>query len=260
MESYHIFGLTLSAVLAMMGLGWIFSLIQRNVTVVDTLWGIGFVLIAWISFLMSDGYTGRKLLLTLLTTAWGARLALYLNLRNRGKGEDPRYGAWRSEYGQKFWIVSLFNVFLIQALFLWVISLALQLGQIPKEPARLTLFDLIGAILWLIGFMFEAVGDWQLARFKSDPANSGKVMDRGLWAFSRHPNYFGEMLIWWGIFVITLAVPGSWWTVVSPLVITLVLIKITGVALTEKTILEKRPEYRAYIERTSAFIPWFPKK
>jgi steroid 5-alpha reductase family enzyme len=256
----YLFILNLLAVTAMMFIGWVASLIYKNVTVVDSLWGIGFVLIGWITFATSDGYIGRKLLLALLTTAWGLRLALYLSRRNWGKGEDPRYGAWRAEYGDKFWIVSLFNVFLVQAVFMWVIALALQRGQISPQPAELTVFDILGAALWLTGFFFEAVGDWQLARFKSDPANKGKVMDRGLWAYSRHPNYFGEMLIWWGIYFIALAVPGSWWTIISPIIITVVLLKITGVTLTEKTILEKRPQYRDYIARTSAFVPWFPKK
>ena len=255
-----IFGLNLLAVSAMMIAGWIISLIYKNVTIVDSLWGAGFVLIAWLTFGLADGYAGRKILLSVLTSLWGVRLAVYLSWRNWGKGEDPRYGAWRSEYGRKFWIVSLFNVFLVQAVFMWVIALALQFGQIPPEPARLTGLDYLGALLWLFGFLFESIGDWQLARFKSKAANKGKVMDRGLWAYSRHPNYFGEMLIWWGIFLITLSVPGGAWTVISPILISIVLVKITGVALTEKTILEKRPEYHDYIARTSALIPWFPKK
>jgi steroid 5-alpha reductase family enzyme len=256
----YILGLNLLAVAVMMIIGWIISLVTKNVTVVDSLWGIGFVLIAWITFGLADGYTGRKLLLAVLTTLWGLRLTAYLSWRNAGKGEDPRYGAWRARYGRRFWIVSLFNVFLVQALFMWAIALSLQFGQIPAEPARLTVFDVLGALLWMVGFGFESLGDWQLAHFKSDPGNKGKVMDRGLWAYSRHPNYFGEMLIWWGIFLITLAVPGGGWTVISPILISIVLIKITGVALTEKTILERRPEYRDYIERTPTLFPWFPKK
>jgi len=250
----------LLAVTAMMIVGWLVSLRQRNVTIVDALWGMGFVIITWITAVAGDGYVVRAWLLALLVSLWGLRLGIYMVWRSHGKGEDPRYGSWRRQYGDRFWIVSLFNVFLVQALFLWVISLATQFGQMARTPASLTGLDLIGAVIWLIGFVFETVGDWQLARFKADPSNSGKVMDRGLWAYTRHPNYFGEALIWWGIWLIVLSTPNSWWTIVSPLLITITLLKITGIALTEKTILEKKAEYRDYMDRTNAFLPWFPKR
>ena len=250
----------LLVVTAMMIVGWLVSLRQRNVTIVDALWGIGFVIIAWITAVAGDGYAVRAWLLALLVSLWGLRLGIYMVWRSHGKGEDPRYGSWRRQYGDRFWIVSLFNVFLVQALFLWVISLATQFGQMARTPASLTGLDLIGAVIWLIGFVFETVGDWQLARFKADPSNRGKVMDRGLWAYTRHPNYFGEALIWWGIWLIVLSTPNSWWTIVSPLLITITLLKITGIALTEKTILEKKAEYRDYMDRTNAFLPWFPKR
>lgn len=250
----------LLVVTAMMIVGWLVSLHQRNVTIVDALWGMGFVIIAWITAVAGDGYAVRAWLLVLLTSLWGLRLSIYMIWRSHGKGEDPRYGSWRRQYGDRFWIVSLFNVFLVQALFLWVISLAMQFGQMAGTPASLTGLDIIGASIWLIGFTFETVGDWQLARFKGDPSNSGKVMNRGLWAYTRHPNYFGETLIWWGIWLIVLSTPGSWWTIVSPLLITITLLKITGIALTEKTILEKKADYRDYMDRTSAFFPWFPKR
>jgi steroid 5-alpha reductase family enzyme len=203
---------------------------------------------------------GRKILIVVVTTAWGLRLSAHLAWRNWGKGEDPRYGSWRRASGESFWIISLFKVFLLQALFLWVIALAVQYGQIPAQPAHLTWLDFLGVIIWLIGFGFESVSDWQLARFKADAANRGKVMDRGLWAYSRHPNYFGESVVWWGIFLIALSTPNSGWTVISPLVITAVLLKMTGIPLMEKTIVDTRPGYRDYSRRTPAFIPWFPKK
>ncbi len=250
----------LAAVTGMMFGGWLISLILKNVTHVDSLWGLGFVLIAWITFILAEGYSGRKILMVMLTTVWGLRLSAHLSWRNWGKGEDPRYGGWRRASGNSFWIISLFKVFLLQAMFLWVIALAIQYGQVSPSPDHLTWLDLIGFIIWMIGFVFESVSDWQLARFKADPVNKGKVMDRGLWAFSRHPNYFGESLIWWGIFLIALATPASGWTVVSPIVITTVLLKMTGVPLTEKTIVKTRPGYSAYIKRTPAFFPWFPKK
>ena len=261
MESaFFIFSINLAAVVLVMIIGWLISLVIKNVTVVDSLWGLGFVAIAWLSVLLTDGFWGRGLLIACLVTVWGLRLTAYLTWRNWGKGEDPRYGSWRKKSGKHFWIISLFKVFLLQSLFLWAIAVTVQYGVIFKTAEGLTWLDGFGVTLWVIGFVFEAVGDWQLAAFKSNPANKGKVMDRGLWAYTRHPNYFGECLIWWGIFFITLSVPNSWWTVISPVIITAVLLKMTGVPLTEKLLLDRRPGYRAYVERTHAFFPWFPKK
>ena len=250
----------LLALLLMMFTGWLISVVIRNVTIVDTLWGLGFVMVAWITFYFSEGYALRKWLIAVLTTLWGIRLAIYLSARNWGTGEDPRYGSWRKDSGERFWIVSLFKVFLLQAVFLWVISFALQIAQLSPTPEKLVWLDFMGVSVWLLGFLFESVSDFQLARFKSDSGNKGRVMNQGLWAYSRHPNYFGEALIWWGIFLIALAAPNSWWTVISPLVITTVLLKMTGIPLTEKSIAERRPGYSEYVQHTNAFFPWFPRK
>jgi len=252
--------INLLTVVVMMIIGWVFSLIYRNVTVVDSLWGLGFVLIAWITLILSDGYAARRVLVAVMVTFWGLRLSLYLSWRNWGKGEDPRYGLWRKESGEKFWIVSLFKVFILQAIVMWCISLAPQLGQMSPSPNHLTWLDIVGACVWTAGFLFESIGDWQLAHFKSNTENKGKVMDRGLWAYSRHPNYFGEFLVWWGVFLITLATPHGWWTILSPIIVTAVLLKMTGIPLTEKGLIENRPGYREYIKRTSAFVPWPPAK
>jgi steroid 5-alpha reductase family enzyme len=257
--SLSIYLINLLAVVFMMLLGWAVSVHRQNVTIVDSLWGMGFVLIAWLTLFMLDGLGMRSLLITVLTTLWGVRLTLYLTWRNHGKGEDPRYAQWRSASGERFWITSLFKVFLLQAIFLWAIALVIQAGQAGAGSLRLGWLDFIGTLIWLTGLVFEAVGDWQLARFKSDPANHGQVMDRGLWRYTRHPNYFGESLIWWGFFVIAVSQPGNWWTVVSPVIITAVLLKMTGIPLTEKMIVEKRPGYGDYIARTPAFFPWIPK-
>jgi steroid 5-alpha reductase family enzyme len=257
--SLSIYIINLLAVVFMMLLGWVVSVQRQNVTIVDSLWGMGFVLIAWLTLFQLDGMGMRSLLITVLTTLWGVRLALYLTWRNHGKGEDPRYAQWRSASGERFWITSLFKVFLLQAIFLWAIALVIQAGQSGGGSHRLGWLDFLGTLIWLTGFVFEAVGDWQLARFKSDPANHGQVMDRGLWRYTRHPNYFGESLIWWGFFVIALSQPGNWWTVVSPVIITAVLLKMTGIPLTEKLIVEKRPGYGDYIASTPAFFPWIPK-
>ena len=259
-EIFHVLTFNLLAVLLMMLAGWILSLRTRNVSIVDSLWGIGFVLIAWITFFGADGYLFRQWLICVLVTLWGTRLCVYLSWRNWGAGEDPRYAAWRRQSGERFRIVSLWKVFLLQAVVLWVVSFVVQFAQIPKAPDRPTAMDGIGTAVWLVGFFFEAVGDWQLARFKADPANRGRVMNRGLWAYTRHPNYFGECLIWWGIYLIALSNFSLWWTVISPAVMTLVLLKMTGIALTEKTIVKNRPEYQNYMQTTSAFVPWFPKK
>jgi len=248
------------AVIAMMLVVWLVSVAKRDASIADIAWGLGFVLVAWLTFIRADGYPGRSLLISVLTTVWGVRLAAHILVRSWGKGEDRRYQAWRAQYGERYWWVSLFTVFGFQGLLLWVISLVLQVGQISPVPGELVLLDGLGALLWAAGFNFEAVADWQLARFKSDPANKGKVMDRGLWATTRHPNYFGDSLVWWGFFLITLATPSSAWVVISPLVITFLLLKVSGVSLLEKTIVDSRPGYREYMERTSGFVPWFPKK
>ena len=260
LESITILGWNLAGVTTMMFIGWLISLLYRNVTVVDSLWGLGFVLVAWLTYFSSDGFWGRNILIAVLVTVWGLRLSIYLSLRNWGKGEDPRYGGWRKNSGDVFWLVSLFKVFILQALFLWVISLVLQIGQLAAKPAVFTPLDFIGTVIWVIGFAFETVGDWQLAQFKANPNNKGRVMDRGLWAYTRHPNYFGEFLVWCGIYLITLATPNSWWTIFSPVIVTAVLLKMTGIPLTEKGLVENRPGYSEYIKRTSAFVPWWPAK
>ena len=255
-----IWGWNLAAVTVMMICGWLISVARRNVTIVDSLWGLGFVLIAWLTFSLSDGFWTRKMLIAVLVTLWGLRLSAYLSWRNWGKGEDPRYGLWRAKSGDRFWLVSLFKVFILQALFLWVIALVVQVGQLATTPGALIWLDFAGITVWAIGFIFESLADWQLARFKSDPANKGRVMDRGLWAYSRHPNYFGEFLVWWGIYLITLATPDGWWTILSPIIVTAVLLKMTGIPLTEQELVRKRPGYSEYIKRTSAFVPWPPAK
>jgi steroid 5-alpha reductase family enzyme len=250
----------LAATTALMTIGWLISVRRNNVTIVDSLWGPGFVVVALLTYLMGDGFDGRRILVLLLTGLWGLRLAAHLTWRNWGQAEDHRYGEWRNQSGPRFWWVSLFKVFWLQAVFLWFISLVLQQALLAERPAHFTIFDIAGALIWLIGMLFESIGDWQLARFKSDPNNQGRVMDRGLWAWSRHPNYFGEFLVWWGFYFLSLSTPGGWWTITSPLIVSLVLLKMTGVPLTEAALKKRRPDYAAYIRRTSAFFPRPPTK
>lgn len=256
----QVYLLNLLVILFLIVCVWLLSLMLKDAGIMDIFWGGGFIIVSWITFFMSDGFSGRALLVALLVTLWGARLAIHIGIRNIGKGEDRRYRAWREKYGEGFWWISLFKVFLLQGVILWVISLTVQAAQIAALPERFTALDMAGLFVWAVGIFFEAVGDWQLKRFKADPDSRGKVMDRGLWAYTRHPNYFGESLIWWGIFLVSMADGSNIWSVVSPLLITYLLLRVSGVAMLERDISERRPEYRDYIMRTSAFIPWFRKK
>jgi steroid 5-alpha reductase family enzyme len=247
-------------ILGMMLLLWIISLLIKNSSIVDIFWGLGFVLVCWFYFLLTpNGFLLRKFILLVLSTIWGLRLTLHVLIRNFGKGEDFRYQKWRSEAPKIWWLKSLFQVFLLQGLLMWIISVPLLAAQLPSTAMRWNFVDYLGIFLWVVGFVFESVGDAQLVRFKSNPSNKGKVLSSGVWRYSRHPNYFGDSAQWWGYFAFALA-GGGWWSFFSPVLMTLFLIKVSGVALLERTIVERRPEYAEYIRTTSAFIPWFPRK
>jgi steroid 5-alpha reductase family enzyme len=248
------------AILVFMTILWLISLALKNSSIVDIFWGSGFVVTAWIAFLLTpDGALLRKALICGLTTIWGLRLSFHILVRNWGKGEDFRYRAWREEEGARWWWFSFFKVFLLQGILMWVIAVPLVAAQIAPLPARLTFLDLAGVVLWAIGFFFEAAGDWQLARFKADPVNRGKLMSAGVWRYSRHPNYFGDSAQWWGYYLMT-AAAGGYWTIFSPVLMTALLVRVSGVALLERTLKETKPGYREYVESTSAFVPWFPKR
>jgi steroid 5-alpha reductase family enzyme len=236
---------------------WLVSVVKRDVSIVDTLWSLMFLLAA-VAFAASIETLGaRATLVLVLVSIWAVRLAAYITWRNWGEGEDRRYQAIRSNNEPRFWLKSLYIVFGLQGFLAWVISLPL-LAAIA-QPAALGLLDFVGVGLWLVGMVFEAGGDWQLARFKARPENKGRVMDKGLWRYTRHPNYFGNACIWWGFYLIALSA-GGWWAVISPLLMTLLLLKVSGVALLEKDIGERRPAYREYVARTNAFIPGPPRK
>jgi steroid 5-alpha reductase family enzyme len=242
-----------------MTLIWIVSLIKKDASVVDIFWGLGFVVIAACYFALTDGFMLRKIILMVIVAIWGLRLSGYILWRNWGKPEDFRYQKWRAEAGPSFWWRSYFKVFLTQGALMWIISAPLLAAQFGAAPAQLTWLDDLGIIVWAVGFFFEAGGDLQLARFKSDPANKGKVMDGGVWRYTRHPNYFGDATQWWGYYLIALAA-GGWWTIFSPILMTMLLLRVSGVALLEKTLKETKPQYKDYVERTSAFFPLPPKK
>jgi steroid 5-alpha reductase family enzyme len=192
-----------------------------------------------------------------LVTLWGLRLSLYILWRNWGKPEDFRYRKWREESRGIWWWKSFFQVFLFQGVLLWIISAPLLAAHI-YPAGSLTVLDELAILMWAIGFFFEAVGDLQLAHFKANPANRGKVMDTGVWRYTRHPNYFGDATQWWAYYLIALAA-GGWWTIFSPISMTSLLVRVSGVALLEKT-MEIKPGYKKYTETTSAFIPWFPRR
>ena len=252
--------LVLAAVIfGLMILLWLLSLALKNSSIVDIFWGSGFVIFAWVAFLLTpDGFLPRKLLLAILVTIWGLRLSIYILIRNWGKPEDFRYQVWRKQHGQNWWWYSLLQVFLLQGLLLLIIAAPLLAAQYSSTPARLGVLDIVAIPLWIFGFIFESVGDLQLKRFKANPANKGKVMDSGLWRYTRHPNYFGDATQWWAYYLIA-ASAGGWWMIFSPIVMTTLLLRVSGVKLLEKT-LDTRPGYKEYSERTSEFIPWFPKK
>jgi len=246
--------------LAAVSVLWLISLWRRDASVVDPFWGPGFVLIAGVAYALGDGYEPRRLLISGMVAIWGLRLGAHLLARNLHEGEDRRYAAMRAHWGASFRWVSLATVFLLQGVLMWLISLPLQLVASAARPAQLTPFDLIGVALWGVGIFFEAVGDAQLRRFKADPENRGKVLDTGLWAYTRHPNYFGDAMVWWGMFTVAAAVPGGWWTVFSPALMTFFLLRVSGVTMLERDIADRRPGYREYVERTSAFFPWPPER
>ncbi|MEW6127333.1 MAG: DUF1295 domain-containing protein [Acidobacteriota bacterium] len=253
-------GVTLALVLGMMLVLWLVSLMVKDASIVDSFWGVGFAAIGWVSFFLTDGAAPRKFLITSLVTIWGLRLGLHIFSRNHGKGEDYRYRAMRKQWGDKFPLVSLITVFGLQGLLMWFISMPVQIAQTSATPANFILFDYLGIGVWLIGFFFEAVGDFQLRQFKGNPANKGKVMDVGLWRYTRHPNYFGDATLWWGYFLIACAVPMGYLTFFSPLLMTFFLMKVSGVALLEKSLKKSKPGYLEYVARTSSFFPLPPKK
>ena len=252
--SIYLHGLITVAAVAVFG--WLLSLPLRNVSIVDSLWSLMFLLAAF-SYQFDAALSGpRSILILALAGLWSLRLSVYITWRNRRHGEDRRYQAIRARNEPHFALKSLYLVFLLQALLAWVISLPL-LGAI-LNPGRLGLLDFAGACLWVVGFAFEAGGDWQLARFKADPANQGKVMERGFWRLTRHPNYFGDFCIWWGYFLIALAA-GAWWSIAGPMLMSLLLMRVSGVTLLEQDIGERRPQYAEYMRRTNAFFPGRPR-
>ncbi len=250
---------TAGVIAALMLSTWLLSVVIRDASIVDLVWGLGFVLSAWTVVIVGDGTEARMLLIAGLVTVWGLRLSGYLAWRNIGSGEDRRYQSMRRHWGDRFWLISLATVFLMQGVIMWIVALPVQLAGTTDDPSNLGLLAGIGVAVWAVGLFFETVGDAQLARFKADPANEGEVMDRGLWRYTRHPNYFGDFCVWWGIFLVAAETVPARWAVIGPILMSVMLMKYSGVGMLERSIGKRRPGYAEYARRTSTFFPLPPR-
>ena len=247
-------------ILVLLSLLWVLSVIIKNVSIVDLFWGFGFVVVNTFYVLTSGELNARKILVLVLVTVWGLRLSIYLAWRNLGKGEDFRYQEFRRKYGpERYWWISYFQTFLLQGVLMMIISLPLLAISTGNDSHTLGVLEFIGVFVWVTGFAFEAGGDLQLARFKGNSKNKGKVLNSGFWKYTRHPNYFGDSAVWWAYALLSIAA-GGYWQIVGSLIMTLLIIKVSGVALLEKTLTQSKPQYQDYIRKTSSFLPWFPKK
>jgi len=241
---------------------WLWSVYLKDVSIVDAFWGCGFVILAIYYFFTtpSSELHPRKILVLVLVGIWGLRLSLYLLIRNWGKPEDFRYQKFRNDYGaHRYWWFSFFQVFLLQGILLWIISAPLLSTQYFSSSNPLNYLDYLAIMVWGIGFLFETLGDDQLSKFKSNPANKNKVLNTGLWKYTRHPNYFGDAAIWWSFGLFSIA-SGSYLPLISCLIMNVLLLKVSGVVLLERTLTNSKPRYKEYMDKTPAFFPWFPKK
>jgi len=236
---------------------WFFiSLIQKRNDVADIAWGLGFVVVSAFCF-FSYPHTPVAMLVYALVTLWGVRLSVHIGLRSRGKMEDFRYQKMRTDWGESVVWRSFLQVYVLQGFFMWVISLPILVASIADSPTFNT-FSAVGVLLWVIGFAFEAIGDYQLSVFIKQKKNKGDIMQTGLWQYTRHPNYFGEVVLWWGIFIVVLPLDNGVWSIFSPLTITFLLLKVSGIPLLESKY-KDNPQFQAYKRRTSAFFPMLPK-
>ncbi|MGE0044660.1 MAG: DUF1295 domain-containing protein [Hyphomonadaceae bacterium] len=262
MEIAAILGVNAAMTAAAFLLLWRVAVVIEDASFVDAWWAAGFVLIAWTTFMLTGGRGPHALMLLALTTLWGLRLAIYLFGRWRAHGIDRRYAAMmgkaKRDKGWSFERASLLYVFALQAPLQFLVSLPVQAGMAPETEAFGNL-AWAGVALWALGFAFESIGDWQLARFKADEANAGKVMDRGLWRYTRHPNYFGDACVWWGLYLIAADAGVPLWALSGPIAMTLLLAFWSGAPTIEGHLKRTKPDYAAYVARTSAFIPWPPK-
>lgn len=229
----------------------------KNNSIVDIGWGLGFMVISLYTFFFSGAITIKSALVTLLVLIWGSRLSFHILKRNWGKPEDFRYAKWRREWGKWLIVRGFFQIFMLQGLIMLIIASPIIFINYSRQTG-LQFLDYLGSAVWLIGFLFESIGDYQLAQFIKNPENKGKIMRYGLWRYTRHPNYFGEATMWWGIYIIALSLPNSFWLIISPLTITLMLLYVSGVPMLEKKFADN-PKFQQYARVTPKFFPWFPK-
>jgi steroid 5-alpha reductase family enzyme len=246
----------LALILGVAVAAWVLSIAIRNVAFVDSLWPLFFLIAAVIFAVEAAPLSARGLLVTILVAVWALRLSIYITARNWGEPEDYRYQKIRANNEPGFAFKSVYIVFGLQGVLAWII--AMPLLPAIMIPGGIGPIEILATVLWLVGFVFEAGGDYQLAQFKRDSSSKGRVLSAGFWRYTRHPNYFGDFCIWWAFYLFAFAA-GGWWTLLSPLLMSFLLLKVSGVAMLEKTITNRRPEYAEYIRRTNAFFPGAPK-
>lgn len=253
----QVFFQTALLILAFVTLWFVVSLIKKRNDVADIAWGLGFVSICFYLFFTQAGSPISALVYSLVSL-WGLRLAIHIFLRSKGKAEDFRYKKWREEWGKYFLIRSYLQVYILQGFFMLLISLPILIASLAPPP-YFNAFTVIGFLIWLIGFAFEAIGDYQLSVFIKNKKNKTDIMQTGLWRYTRHPNYFGEVLLWWGIFLMVLPMPNGFWGIISPLTITFLLLKVSGIPMLEAKY-KDNTLFQDYKRRTSAFFPLPPKR
>ena len=252
----------LLVMLVMITLLWLLSLYLKDSSIVDIFWGFGFVVMAWYYFGLATDYAFDNLrgqVLCGLVTLWGLRLAFHIGSRNIGKPEDFRYQEFRREAGASYWWFSFFKVFLLQGIILWILSSVFWV-TVNSEIPTLGLFEYIGIGFWAVGFFFETVGDWQLTQFKKKVKEKGEILNTGLWKYTRHPNYFGDAMVWWGYFMFALGTSGGWLYFFVPIFMNFLLRFVSGVAMLEESLQASKPGYKEYMRKTSAFLPMLPRE
>lgn len=237
---------------------FVIAMIRKDNSVADVAWGPGFIVVSWGALVINANYNPTQLLVAGLVTVWGLRLAIRIFRRNRGKGEDPRYAKWREDWGKWFVLRSYLQVFIIQG-FVLLLNITPVMIIMSSTGEGFAWPGYVGLAVWCVGFLFESLGDYQLDSFLKEPENRGTIIDIGLWRYTRHPNYFGEITMWWGIFIIALGVPWGWIGIIGPIAITSTILFVSGIPMTEK-LMEKTPGWDEYKRKTSSLIPWLPKK
>jgi steroid 5-alpha reductase family enzyme len=263
MSALHLLATNFAILAVIMTALWLYCVTIRDVSVIDAFWPLGMVILAGTTTLQTNGSPTRSSFLLALTAVWGLRLSIHLFMRWRGHGVDPRYavilGRLMDKKGWSFAKASFIQVFAMQCVLLIIVCLPAQLGQIAVEPSGIGMIGWIGAALATIGILFESIGDAQLKAFRANPDNKGKVLDTGLWRYTRHPNYFGDVCTWWGIWLVAAETTLGLYSIIGPLVLTFLLTRVSGVPMLEHRLKKNRPDYDAYLRRTSSFFPWPPR-